>query len=281
MFSKKDIADYYNTTQNHYEKWWDLYKSHSLHYGIWEQGTRDFQEALVNTNKVLMDLANVQSSDRILDAGCGVGGAAVFMNRQKGVRVTGITLSQRQLATARALVLEKGLEEEVDFQLMDFTETSFPAETFDVIWACESVCHAPDPLKFMQEAQRILKKGGRLVMFDFFKSSGEQSDQNDWLKKWCDTWAVSRLITADAFARGLRESGFHRIKTLDYTPQIQKSARRMYKASLLAVVPSETYKLINPKVSRFARNHYKCGIYQYKALKAELWKYCAIVAYKE
>jgi len=281
MFNKKDVADYYNSTQIHYEQWWDLHKSHSLHYGIWEKDTKNFQEALVNTNKVMMELAQIEDSARMLDAGCGVGGTAVFVSQQRNARVTGITLSQKQLGTAKVFAAEKGLQDQVDFQLMDFTQTTFPDETFDVIWACESVCHAPDPLKFMQEAHRILKKGGRLVLCDFFKTAEDQTDKNNWLQKWCDTWAVTQLITSEAFVKSLEKTGFTNTQALDLTPKVQKSARRMYYASLMAVLPSESYKIINPKVSKFARNHYKCGIYQYKALRADLWKYYAIVSEKK
>lgn len=280
MFSKHEIADYYNTTQNHYEKWWDLHKSHALHYGIWEEGTRNFQEALRNTNQAMVELAGLKSTDRLLDAGCGVGGTAVYAHRQKGAKVTGITLSERQLTTARSLVAEQGLGGQVDFQLMDFTQTSFPDESFDVVWACESVCHAEDPKEFMQEAQRILKKGGRLVVLDFFKSAADQEDKNDWLQKWCATWAVPGLVTAEHFAKGLEQSGFTEMRVRNYTAEVRKSARRMYYAALLAVLPSEAYKIINPQVSRFARNHYKCGIYQYRALGADLWQYCAVTAKK-
>jgi hypothetical protein len=46
MFSLKDVADYYNSTQIHYEKWWVLKESKSLHYGIWGRTTRTLQEAL-------------------------------------------------------------------------------------------------------------------------------------------------------------------------------------------------------------------------------------------
>lgn len=280
MFSKEDIGSYYNTTQVHYEQWWGLNKSFSLHYGIWEKGIRNFQEALVNTNKVLLELAEIDSSSRVLDAGCGVGGAAVFISEQSRARVTGITLSQKQLNSANALVKEKGLGDQVDFKLMDYTQTAFPDESFDVIWACESICHCPEPRAFMREAYRLLKKGGRVIVCDFFKTSENQEDNNDWLKKWCDTWAVSQLVTAKDFEEGLEESGFANTQVLDYTSKIHKSAKRMYYASLLGALPSELYNTMHPNVSKFARNHYKCGFYQYKALKANLWKYQVILSRK-
>ena len=158
MFTPTDIAEYYNTTQNHYERWWGLKNGLSLHYGIWDSGTKGFNAALVNTNRILMELAHVKPSDTVLDAGCGVGGAAFFLNAQKNVAVTGITLSKKQLQLAKDMAQAKQVSHQVNFQLMDYTKTTFADASFDVVWACESVSSATDKSLFIKEAYRILKK---------------------------------------------------------------------------------------------------------------------------
>ena len=70
------------------------------------------------------------------------------------------------------------------------------------------------------------------------------------------------------------------IQAFNYTKQIHKSAKRMYYASLIGALFSITYNLFHPKVSRFAKTHYKSGYFQYKALKAGLWKYGVVLAIK-
>ena len=173
------------------------------------------------------------------------------------------------------------MKDRVDFQLMDYTQTSFPDESFDVIWACESVSSAEDKTRFIKEAYRLLKKGGRLIMSDCFLTSDGQSDPHNWIKKWGHTWAVANLSSTESFVKNLSQAGFGSTRVDDYTQAVQRSAKHMYRASLLAATPSELYKIINPRVSRFARNHYKCGIYQYKGLKAKLWEYKVILSVKE
>ena len=86
-----NISNYYDYTQHHYERWWKLKESLSLHYGFWDEGVQNFNQALINTNKVMMELAKVGDGDTILDAGCGVGGAAIFLASNKNVKVNGIT----------------------------------------------------------------------------------------------------------------------------------------------------------------------------------------------
>jgi len=280
MFSTSDIAEYYNTTQNHYTRWWNLGETLSLHYGIWDENVKSFSGSLINTNRIMMETAKISPDDQVLDAGCGVGGAAFYINKMKNAEVTGISLSEKQINFASEVAAENNVADKVSFHIMDFARTSFQDESFDVVWACESVCQAMDKAAFMRECYRILKKGGRLILGDFFLTDDDQEDRHSWIRKWCDTWAVSGLISCDAFTEKLKENGFNPVTIADYTDKIKKSARRMYYASITGALPSEIYNLFHPKVSRFAKTHYKCGYYQYKALMEGLWKYRILLAVK-
>jgi cyclopropane fatty-acyl-phospholipid synthase-like methyltransferase len=119
MFTKRDVADYYNVTQLHYENWWGLKENHSLHYGIWEDGIESYADSISNTNRIMMELSAVTDKDTVLDAGCGVGGAAVYLSSTKNARVTGITLSEKQFEFATRLAKEKGVADKVFFHVMD------------------------------------------------------------------------------------------------------------------------------------------------------------------
>jgi len=280
MFSTQDVAEYYNTTQNHYEKWWDLKNSLSLHYGIWESQTKTFSESLANTNKIMMEVSKINGSEKILDAGCGVGGAAIFLATHQNVEVLGITLSQKQVSYANNLAKEKKLDHKISFQIMDYAHTTFANETFDIVWACESVASASDKIAFIKEAYRVLKKGGKLILNDCFLTDDNQIDKNKWMLKWGQTWGVTNFVSVNFFTENLTKQGFSISQNIDFTHKIQKSAKRMYYAALLAFIPCELYNLLHPKVTRFAKTHYKCGYYQYKALKQNLWKYRTILAIK-
>jgi len=280
MFTQKDVREYYNITQIHYEKWWGLKNGLSLHYGIWDEGINSFLESLTNTNRVLMEICDISESDKILDAGCGVGGAAIYLSSNKNARVVGITLSEKQVEFAKRISIEKQLSNKTDFYLMDYRQTSFDDESFDVVWACESISSAPKKQDFIKEAYRVLKKGGRLVLSDFFLTDENQIDKHSWIKKWGRTWSISNFEPINHFVELLENQGFTIKKELDFTSKIYKSAKRMYKASFLGAIASELYNFFYPNVSRFAKNHYKTGYYQYKALKENLWQYHIILALK-
>ncbi len=280
MFTLKEVANYYNTTLNHYQQWWGLKENLSLHYGLWTEGITTYPEALKNTNKVLLSHTSISNNSKVLDAGCGVGGAAFYIHENTGASVTGITLSEKQIDFANNHLKKKNIKNKVAFLKMDYTNTTFQNESFDVVWACESVCNALDKAAFIKEAYRILKSGGQLIMCDFYKKKKNQNDPNAWMKKWGETWGVSDFETVHFFESELNKLGFKSINSIDHTRDIQKSAKKLYHAALLGAIPSNIYNFLNPKVSYFAKNHYKCGYYQYNALKADLWEYKIITALK-
>lgn len=85
--------------------------------------------------------------------------AKVFPN----TTITGITLSAAQADRARQLAAEQSLPN-VQFQVMDAMNMSFPANSFDVVWACESSEHIPDKKLLLQEVIRVLKPEGRFIL---------------------------------------------------------------------------------------------------------------------
>jgi 2-polyprenyl-3-methyl-5-hydroxy-6-metoxy-1,4-benzoquinol methylase len=92
---------------------------------------------------------------RALDVGCGSG--EILSNLQSlGWKVQGVDFDPAavEAAQARGVIVHQG----------DLFEQNFPAESFDAIVMSHVIEHVPDPLSLIQECERILKPGGRLVM---------------------------------------------------------------------------------------------------------------------
>lgn len=279
MFSSRDIADYYNQTMDHYAFWWKLKETGAVHYGYWDAETRSFPEALLAMNREMAQCANIHHTHRVLDAGCGVGGSAFYLASTMGCKVSGITLSEKQLHFARERKAQFERADLVDFSLQNFSATNFPDKHFDIIWACESSCYADPKTDFLREAYRLLKPGGRLIVCDYFLTEKGELDAKHYIRHWGELWAIQRFHTEENFIASMAQIGFRCLQNRDLSAHIMPSAKRMYHSYVLGALPSRIYNLFH-RTSRFGKNHYQSGLYQYRAIQQELWRYRMVLAEK-
>lgn len=278
-FTNQDVENYYDHTEPHYRMWWELDETMGLHYGIWSEGTKNIKEAIINTNRELMKLGNLQATDVVLDAGCGVGGSSIFMAKELGCKVTGITLSKRQVATATNYANQHGVSELVQFAQKDYTNTGFEAASFDVIWAIESMQTAQDKGLFLKEAQRILKPGGRIVIADCFKPRPYAIALEPDMLTMLNGWAISDILTVGELERMANRYSFQLEDQRVVTQEIKPSVRRIYWAAMAGMLGTKAYNLVY-NATHFSKIHYKTGLAQYKTYKKGLWDYCLVVLEK-
>ena len=179
---------------------------------------------------------------KVLDVGCGIGGTSRHLAKTfgSGTQVTGITLSPKQVERATELAKEQNLPN-ASFRVMNALEMEFPADTFDMVWACESGEHMPDKKKYVEEMVRVLKPGGRLVIATWCQRSTppafteEDLVNLDYLYK---EWAHPYFISIEEYASLVEGTTTMRdVDTDDWTRQTIASWRHSIWAGVWDPIP--------------------------------------------
>ncbi len=228
---KSKITRYYNDSQILYRFFWMNKRNLAMHYGLWDKDTKSKHEALINENEYIGRDLDIKDSDIVLDAGCGVGGTSIWIAEKYGAKVVGINIVEKQIKLANKYAKERKADNLVSFELGDYCKTNFPNESFDKIFALESVCHTDDKDAFVKEAYRLLKPGGKFCIYDYFinKLNNETDKQN--YETFCNGWAMSNLAKQTEFEKFLSKNGFKNIRFSDLTSKALESSKRIRNAS--------------------------------------------------
>jgi SAM-dependent methyltransferase len=124
-------------------------------------------EYVQGEDKVWSDLILAQNpcagKPDILDVGCGPGFFPLILS-QRGYSVTGIDASPDMIAQARKNTALHGVLPRLE--VMNSHETGFPDGSFDMIISRNVLWTLTKPLAALEEWRRLMKNGGRLVIFD-------------------------------------------------------------------------------------------------------------------
>jgi tocopherol O-methyltransferase len=274
------IVDYYDKTWLDYRILWLNPDNLAVHFGYTDDSTRGHTDALKNMNRVLAERVAIQPGEHVLDAGCGVGGSSLWLVKERGAEVVGITLAAKQVAMARGYAARRGLADRVRFEQADFTATPFPDASFDVVWAVESLCHAPRKVAFYQEAARLLRPGGRVIVADFVRAARPLDQTGErLLREWLDGWAVPDIDTPDEHLVHLAESGFVDAQLDDVTAHTRPSLRRLYRMAYWTFPLAVLGRQVGIR-SAVQHGNVIASIRQYQALRRSAWLYSILSATK-
>ncbi|OGG07711.1 hypothetical protein A2872_02000 [Candidatus Gottesmanbacteria bacterium RIFCSPHIGHO2_01_FULL_42_12] len=275
----KTVQNYYDYTMPYYRLFWHG-KSRAVHYGIWDKYTKNLQEALLNTNRILVDLLKIKPGNKVLDAGCGVGGSSIWIAKNIKAHVTGITISNNQLRKAKSLAQKNQVSDLTDFFLMDYTKTSFPDKTFDVVFGIESVCHANPKIDFLKEAYRILKPGGKFAVVDgYLNRDPKNPKEQEWLADFYEGMALQSLDKVPDFIESAKIAGFKKVKFIDKSQEIMPSSKIIHDMCVYGYPISQVLEKLHIFPHLMTTNC-KAGLTQYESMKVGMGKYGIIYGEK-
>lgn len=117
---RRAISYHYDASNEFYALWLDPAMVYSCAY--FRSGTEDLASAQTQKLEHICRKLALEPGQNMLDIGCGWGALAIHAARHHGVRVTGITLSEKQHQLATKRVAEQGLSDQVEIRLQDYRD---------------------------------------------------------------------------------------------------------------------------------------------------------------
>ncbi|TNE34212.1 MAG: class I SAM-dependent methyltransferase, partial [Alphaproteobacteria bacterium] len=178
--SLNNVAHHYDLSDELYELFLDKNRQYSC--GYFKTPEDDIDLAQVQKMTHIAAKLDLSPDQKVLDIGCGWGGLARFIAENSDAHVTGVTLSKNQLAYAKRLAGEKGLENKVTYSLTDYRDV---AEKFDRVVSVGMFEHVGEPhyMEFFAKVKEVMKKDG-VALIHTIGAANSPSPINPWIDKW-------------------------------------------------------------------------------------------------
>ena len=192
-------------------------------------GSREFQQ--VSRRRIHWMCAQVGGPD-VLDVGCSQGIASILLARE-GHRVIGIDREREAIRAARERLdqEEAQVRERVEFRFGEGRAVGFPDGSFDAVLLGEVLEHQLDPGKLLDEARRVLRPGGRIVVTTAYgvhpyPDHKEPLHLSALLERLSPKLSIAEIVLVDRYAGVVAE------RSKDHAPRVWRRALRVAESRL-------------------------------------------------
>lgn len=157
-------------------------------------------------SRSLARLGQLSSGMRVLDVGCGTGGASRLLADEYGVEAIGVDITAAFIEVADWLSKATGLEHETRFLCADAADIPLADGSVDVIWCQHALMNMPDVAAVLAEWQRLLTPGGQLLLHEVV--AGRSDAPLTLPVPWARSADTSHLVARTELESMLAGSGF-------------------------------------------------------------------------
>ena len=165
----------------------------------------EFHVRGAEATRALAGFLGVAPGWRVLDLGCGLGGAARYLAREHHCRVLGLDLTADYCRVGQWLTRQLGLTERVAFIQADAAHLPLTDGAFDAVWTQHTAMNIPDKAGLYAGIRRVLKPTGQLALYDVLAGPGGEPH---FPVPWASEPAQSFLATPDELRQQLHDAGF-------------------------------------------------------------------------
>ena len=164
--ARKNVEHHYDIGGHKGEKLYDIFldKTHRLYScAYWKDETKSLEEAQQNKINHITKKLDIKKNQKVLEIGCGWGGMAFEIAKQKNCEVKGISLSKNQINYCKKKAKELGMDNQVSFELADYREVE---GKYDRIFSVGMFEHVGKKFYnvFFKSVNKLLKEDGIFLL---------------------------------------------------------------------------------------------------------------------
>ena len=224
--AKKNISYHYDLGNEFYRLWLDDTMTYSS--AIFGTGQESLEKAQIAKYKSMVDQMGAAPGDHVLEIGCGWGGFAEYAAKERGLKVTGLTISQEQYDYARERIQKAGLAEQVDIKLQDYRDERGVYDGIASIEMFEAVGERYWPVYFETLRER-LKPGKNATLqiitvedarFEIYRKSV------DFIQKYI--FPGGMLPSPSVLRNEVEKAGLNVMKSIEFGESYSQTLRRWH-----------------------------------------------------
>lgn len=161
--ARRNVAHHYDLSEELYDSFLDANKQYTCAY--FRDAGASLDQAQIDKMAHIGRKLLIRPGMRVLDIGSGFGTLGITLARDWGARVTGVTLSEVQLAEARQRAQAAGVADRVEFRLQDYRDVTGPFDRVVSIGMMEHVGRPHLGTYFRKVAQLLTPEGVALIHY--------------------------------------------------------------------------------------------------------------------
>lgn len=224
--AKKNISYHYDLGNEFYSEWLDDTMTYSS--AKFESGQESLEKAQTAKYASMIDQMGVNPGDHVLEIGCGWGGFAEYAAKERGLRVTGLTISKEQLKFAQDRMERAGIADRVDLKLQDYRDETGHYDGIASIEMFEAVGEKYWPVYFNTVRDRL--KPGRQATLQIITIQDKRFEIYrkgvDFIQKYI--FPGGMLPSPSVLRQEVQKAGLNVVGSIEFGESYSQTLRRWH-----------------------------------------------------